>query len=184
MISVAETKRPEGSLRLRVNSSWLKGLLVLGMGAGGSMALGVGALQMLSKDPREGIGLLKSWGPWAIIVFFVVFFVWKVAMEGIGVARDGMNAWVRTAEKGADAQTRTADALTILAEQGGRSAEEVRRLTVYAAQEFPNVYARFDSQDAMLKQNSDALVALTGHILTLNTRLNEDAQRARRENHT
>jgi hypothetical protein len=180
-MEVAELKHPEGKLKLRVKTAWLRGLLVLGAGAGGSMALGLGVIQALAKNPGEGFGLLKAWGPWALIVGFVVWVIWKIVVEAISVVRDGMNAWVKTAEKGADAQTRTADALTKLADQGGRSAEEVKRLTVYAAQEFPCVYQRFDAQDAMLKQSNDALVALTQSVLALTIKLNEDAQRGRRD---
>jgi hypothetical protein len=38
-----------------------------------------------------------------------------------------------------------------LAEQGSRDAEEVKRMAIYAAQEFTGVYERFDRQDDILK---------------------------------
>jgi aldehyde:ferredoxin oxidoreductase len=42
--------------------------------------------------------------------------------------------------------------LTRLADQGTREFEQVERLAIYAAQEFPGVYQRLDRQDEVLQE--------------------------------
>ena len=58
------------------------------------------------------------------------------------------------------ASTKTADALTRLADQGGRQAEEIRRLAIFNAQEFPGIYSRFDKQDEVLQDLSSLVKVL------------------------
>lgn len=152
-MEVASELRPsDGRLRMRVKTGWFKGALALGIGAGGGLGLMLEVAQIFGRDPREGFDVLKSWGPWALVVGLVVWLVYQLASKSIDTARDAMNAWVGTAKTQAEASTRTADALTKLAQQGGRSAEEVQRLTIYTAQEFPSLYLRLDKQDDALDE--------------------------------
>jgi hypothetical protein len=156
----SELRSSDGRLRMAVKTGWFKGALVLGIGAGGGLGLMLEIAQVFGKDPREGFDVLKAWGPWALVVGLVVWLVYQLASKSIDTARDAMNAWVGTAKTQAEASTRTADALTKLAEQGGRQGEEVRRLAIYAAQEFPSLYERFDKQDETLATLVDAVKGL------------------------
>jgi hypothetical protein len=160
MLIASDLRNHDGRMRVAVKTGWFKGFLALGLGAGGGMAVALSVTQVFAHDPREGFDVLKSWGPWAMVVGLVVFLVYQLASKSIDAARDGMNAWVGTARTQAEASTRTADALTRLAQQGGQSAEEVRRLNIYAAQEFPSIYARFDKQDDKLDLLVDAMKGL------------------------
>ena len=160
MEMASELRPSDGRLRMKIKTGWFKGALVLGIGAGGGLGLMVELSQVFAHDPREGFDLLKSWGPWALVVGLVVWLVYQLASKSIDTARDAMNAWVGTAKTQAEASTRTADALTRLAQQGGQSAEEVRRLNIYAAQEFPSIYLRFDKQDDALDEIKSAVRGL------------------------
>jgi len=171
-------KQRDGKLELQVRTGWLRGMLVMGFGAGGGIAAGWGLLELVSHDPKEGFALLKVWGPWAIVVVFAMFVVWKLSAELISLARVMMNAWVSTSERQAVSSEVQATALTKLAEQGGRQGEEVKRLAVYAAREFPTVYERMDRQDTMLQSNHDATMELHGLVRSLADRI-DAASRAR-----
>jgi hypothetical protein len=169
MVTASEVRASNGRMRLSVRTGWFRGFLAVGLGAGGGAAIILELAQIFAHDPREGFDVLKSWGPWAMVVGLVVFLVYQLAAKSIDAARDAMNAWVGTAKTQAEASTRTADALTKLAEQGGRQGEEVRRLAIYAVQEFPSLNVRLDKQD-------ETLAVLVDGIKSLHTRLDEKAR--------
>ena len=155
-----------------------RGLLAIGIGAGGSLAVVGGLLKLLGDDPKEGLGLLKAWGPWALVVALAMLLAWKLSTQAIGVVKVGVESFMRTSERQAVASEGQALALTKLADQGGRNAEEVRRLAIYAAQEFPSVYARLDKQDAMLATNHEATMSVHELVEKLAARLDGAPHRA------
>ena len=178
-MAMTSTMKPDGKLELHLSGGRLKGMLVLGFGAGGGIAAGWGLLELVSHDPKEGFALLKAWGPWALVVALAMLLVWKVATQAIGIVKVGVEAFLHTSERQATASEGQAQALTQLAAQGGRNAEEVRRLAIYAAQEFPSVYARLDRQDAMLASNHEATMAVHAAVERLAARLDETHDRER-----
>lgn len=163
----------ERQVQFGIKTNWLRFVFIGSLGVGGCMAVVLSSLQVLRDEPKAAFDLLKSWGPWGIVLTFALFLAGRFLHELLVLSREGLTAWVGTAEKGADAQTRTADALTRLAEQGGRSAEEVRRLAVYAAQEFPSICERFDRTDEGLKANAGALLKVADSIQALHRRMDE-----------
>lgn len=161
----------ERQVQFGIKTNWLKIVFIGSLGVGGCMAAVLAVLQILRDEPKAAFDLLKAWGPWAIILTFALFLASRFLQELLSIAREAMKAWVGTAEKGAEAQTRTADALTRLAEQGGRSSEEVRRLAVYAAQEFPSICERFDRTDEGLKANVTAVLKVAEAVQALHRRM-------------
>jgi len=173
-------KQRDGKLELQVRTGWLRGMLVMGFGAGGGIAAGWGLLELVSHDPKEGFAVLKAWGPWALVVALAMLLAWKIATQAIALVKVGVEAFMRTSERGAVASESQAAALSKLADQGGRNAEEVRRLATFAAQEFPSVYARFDQQEAKLNANHDATLAVHALVEKLAARCDEAPGRAER----
>jgi hypothetical protein len=153
----------KAELALAFRAGWLKHVGVALGGASGA-AIVLGAYQILRSEPEKSFALLEAWGP--------VFLVAIVAIFVVGKFLDGLNATVRESftviasglQDSAAAAGRTADALTRLADQGGRQAEQVERLAIYAAQEFPQVYERFDRQDAALGKLAESVNAIAIHL--------------------
>jgi hypothetical protein len=162
-LGLSEAAIPRAQVALGFRGGWLKHVRVALSSAGGA-AIVMAIFELLQRQPTEGFRLLNVWGPWPVVVLV------GVAMLGRFLSR--MNDTVQTAftavvssvqdqaqasSRQADASDRQATALTRLAEQGGQQAEEVRRLAIYAAQEFPSVYERFDRQDAVLQKVTEAV---------------------------
>lgn len=125
----------------------------IALASAGWIAVIVAVIQLFSREPNEGFGLLARWGPWPIVALVAIVF------GGLFLSR--LNDTIQMSfGHVVDQATRTADALTKLADQGGRQAEEVRRLAVYAAQEFPGIYGRLDKQDRVLGDTLDAVLAI------------------------
>jgi hypothetical protein len=127
------------------------------------LAVIVTSIKLLAERPREGFGLLARWGPWPFLGFLGLCIAAHF-LSGLGdTIRMAFRSMVESFQQGAQAQTRTADALTLLAEQGGRQGEEVRRLAIYAAQEFPGVYGRLDRQDETLGNIAAVVQEIRAH---------------------
>lgn len=173
-------KHPEGKLNVQVRTGWLRSQIALGFGAGGGVAIVVAVLELVTRAPDQGFALLKAWGPWALVVALAMLLAWKVASQAIGIVRVGVESFMQTSERAAIAGDRQADAMTKLADQGGRSHEEVRRLATYAAQEFPTVYLRLDQQDAMLRANHEASVQTHGMVKRLAEQMTEQLEASNR----
>jgi uncharacterized protein YukE len=95
---------------------------------------------------------LQGWGPAFLIALFALYVSGRF-LEGLNATvRESFNVVASSVQSGAQANGRTADALTRLADQGTREFEQVERLAVYAAQEFPGVYQRLDQQDEVLQE--------------------------------
>ena len=94
-------KQRDGKLELQVRTGWLRGMLVMGFGAGGGIAAGWGLLELVSHDPKEGFAVLKAWGPWALVVALAMLLAWKIATQAIALVKVGVEAFMRTSERGA-----------------------------------------------------------------------------------
>jgi hypothetical protein len=138
---------------------WLRHVgVVIGGASGAAMVLG--AYEVLRSEPEQAFGLLQSWGPAFLITIVALFIVGKF-LEGLNATvRESFSVVASGVQHSAEAAGRTADALTKLAEQGGQQAQEVQRLAIYAAQEFPGLYERLDRQDEVLQQLTEAVNAL------------------------
>jgi hypothetical protein len=158
-LGLGSLSAPKAEVALGFRSGLLKRLGVAVGGAGGA-AVVLGAYEILRTQPEKAFALLQAWGP-AFLIALVAIFV-------VGRFLDGLNSTVRESfsivaagvQNSAEASGRTADALTRLAEQGGRQAEHVERLAIYAAQEFPQVYERFDRQDEALSELGKSVSAI------------------------
>jgi uncharacterized phage infection (PIP) family protein YhgE len=129
-------------------------------GASGA-AIVVGAYEVLKVQPEQSFKLLAGWGPTFLIAIVALFVVGRF-LEGLNATvRESFSMVASGVHSSAEASGRTADALTKLADQGGKQAEEVKMLAVYAAQEFPGIYERFDRQDVTLEKQTESLSALT-----------------------
>jgi hypothetical protein len=141
---------PKAELGMGFRAGWLKHLGLAISGASGA-AVVMGAYEVLRQQPDKAFALLQGWGPMFLIVIVGIF--------AVGRLFEGLNATVRESftivagglEHSASSAGRTADALTRLADQGNRQFEQVERLAIYAASEFPGVYARLDEQDKVLQ---------------------------------
>ena len=170
-------KQHDGKLQLQIRAGWLRGMLVMGFGAGGGIAAGWSLFELVSHDPKEGFALLKAWGPWALVVALAMLLCWKVATQFLGLVRTGLEKFLETSDRQAVAAEGQTQQLARLADQGGRQHEEVKRLAIYAAQEFPSVYVRLDRQDAMLATNHEATMLVLQLVEKLAARLDEGGQR-------
>ncbi|MDR3797976.1 MAG: hypothetical protein P4K93_07475 [Terracidiphilus sp.] len=142
---------------------WLRHLQ-LGLRSAGGAAIVLAIFELLQRQPIAGFGLLSVWGPWPVVVLVGLAIFGRFLSRMNDTIQAAFTAVVSSVQdqtqassRQADASGRQADALTKLAEQGGQQAEEVRRLAIYAAQEFPSVYERFDRQDAVLEKVTDAV---------------------------
>jgi hypothetical protein len=142
---------------------WLKHIgMVFGGGFGAAVV--VGAYEILGSQPERAFGLLQSWGPAFLLAIFALYLVGRF-LDGLSaMAREGISVVVGSMKSNAEAQGRTADALTRLADQGSRQFEQVERLAIYAASEFPGVYTRLDSQDKVLEGIAQSVNALRVHF--------------------
>jgi hypothetical protein len=162
-LGLNSTGATKAEVALAFRAGWLKHVGVVLGGASGA-AIVLGAYQVLRAEPEKAFALLQAWGP--------VFLVAIVAIFILGKFLDGLNSTVResfsvvasSVQNSAEAAGRTADALTRLADQGGRQAEQVQRLAIYAAQEFPQVYERFDRQDEALGKLAESVNAIAIHL--------------------
>lgn len=154
LLGLTASKPTEVSVGFR--RGWFRHIRVA-FASAGYLAVIVLAIKMLERQPKEGFGLLVQWGPWPIIVFVFVCIIGSFLSSVNETIRMSLTSLVESGKDGAKAQARQADALSQLAGQGGRQQEEVRRLAIYAAREFPGVYERLDRQDLVLNE-------IVGHL--------------------
>jgi hypothetical protein len=142
---------PRASVSASFRNGWLKNVGVAIGGAGGA-AVALGGYEILRSQPDKSFQLLQVWGP-AFLVSLLAITVGGKFLDGMVQAiRESFTMVATSVHDSAEAAGRTADALTRLADQGGKSAEEVRRLAIYAAQEFPGIYTRLDKQDEVMQE--------------------------------
>jgi hypothetical protein len=147
---------PKGEVAASFRGGWLRHFRVALSSAGGA-AVVVGIFELLQRQPIEGFRLLGVWGPWPIVALVALAFGGRFMSRLSDSLQTAFSALVSSAQQQAQASDRQANALSKLADQGGQQAEEVRRLAIYAAQEFPSVYERFNRQDEVLANVADAV---------------------------
>jgi hypothetical protein len=130
------------------------------IGGAGGAAVALGAYEVLKSAPTQSFALLQAWGPTFLIAIFCVFVAGKFLENVNSTVRESVTVMAGELRASGEAAGRTADALSRLADQGGKQFEEVRRLSLYAAQEFPSVYERFDRQDAVLHDLASSVKGL------------------------
>jgi hypothetical protein len=150
---------PRAQVAFGFRGGWLKHVGVAIGGASGAAVI-LGAYEVLRAQPDRAFALLQGWGP-VFLIAIVALFVTGKFLEGLNATvRESFSVVASGVQSSAEAAGRTADALTRLADQGSRQAEQVERLAIYAAQEFPGVYERFDRQDEVLKDLAASVNAL------------------------
>jgi hypothetical protein len=154
---LADTSKGEVAASFRLG--WLRHVRVALSSAGGA-AIILAVFELLQQQPLEGFRLLGLWGPWPIVALVALAFVGRFLSRMNDTIQTTFGAVVTSVHQGVEAQSKTADALSRLADQGGRQAEQVERLAIYATQEFPFVYERFDKQDAVLQDLQSGMKAI------------------------
>jgi len=148
-IGLVGADAPKGEVAASFRRGWLRHFRVALSSAGGA-AVVLLILDLLQRQPVEGFKLLGAWGPWPVIALVALAFLGRFMGQMNDTIQTTFSAVVTNVQQQTVASVKTADALTRLADQGGRQAEQVERLAIYAAQEFPGVYERLDKQDEIL----------------------------------
>lgn len=154
---------PSGEVSVGLRKGWVKHFRVALSSAGAAAAVWALA-DLIERSPRESFALLQLWGPWPIVALVGLALLGRFMSRMNDTIQTSFASVVQSSQLNAEAQGRTADALTRLADQGGKQGEEVRRLAIYAAQEFPSVYDRFDKQDAALEKLASSVRAVHGRL--------------------
>jgi hypothetical protein len=149
---------------------WLRHVKLVFTSAGGA-ALMFALVELLQRQPAEGFKLLSSWGPWPILAIAGLVLVGQFMGKMSDTIQQSFTAIVSSFQEGLASQVRTADALTRLADQGTRQAQEIQRMAMYAAQEFPILFQRLDRQD-------QALVELAELMNSVRTKVKDNAANA------
>lgn len=143
--------KPKVDVQVGIRRGWLKHIgVAIGGATGASIALG--GYEVFRAQPDRSFTLLQTFGPLFLVALMVLYVGGKVLEGMVAAVRESFSMVATSVHDSAEASARTADALTRLADQGGREAEQVERLAIYAGQEFPCVYERLDAQDAVLSQ--------------------------------
>lgn len=150
---------PNADVKVGFRAGWFRNIGVAIGGAGGA-AVVLGGYDLLRSQPAQAFDLLKSWGPAFLIAMVAIFILGKFLDGLLSTIRESFGVVASSVRVSAEASGRTADALTRLADQGGKQHEEVRRLAIFAAREFPAVYDRFDQVDATLKELKEGISGL------------------------
>ena len=138
---------------------WLRHIGIVMGGASGA-AIVLGAYNIMTSQPHRDFALLQGWGPSFLIAIVALFVVGKFLEGMTATVRESFSLVASGVHSSAEASGRTADALTRLADHGSRQAEQVERLAIYAAQEFPGMYERFDRQDETLQDLTRSVNAI------------------------
>lgn len=162
-LGLAGNGTPKAEVDMGFRVGWLKHVGLAISGASGA-AVVMGGYEILRSQPDKAFALLQGWGP----AFLLGIVGLVIVGSFLGKLFEGLNSTVRNSftvmassmEHSASSAGRTADALTRLADQGNRQFEQVERLAIYAASEFPGVYARLDEQDKVLKDIAQSVNAL------------------------
>jgi hypothetical protein len=150
---------PSGEVAASFRGGWLRHFKLALSSAGGAAAA-IAVFSLLAKQPTEGFRLLGQWGPWPVIALVALVLVGGFMSRMNDTIATTFGAVVSSVQAQASASGKTADALTRLADQGGKQAEEVRRLAIYAAREFPAMYDRFDQLDASISKLTEGVKGL------------------------
>lgn len=148
----------DGNVEVGFRAGWVRYFKIALSSAGGA-AVFIAVFELLQKQPVAGFGLLISWGPWPIVALVALAIAGQFGARmnetvsvTFGAVVSSVQQGTESQAKAAEAAVKTAEALGKLADQGGRHAQEVERLTIFAVQEFPIIHERLDKQDAMLRE--------------------------------
>lgn len=147
---------PSGEVTGTFRGGWLKHFRVALSSAGGA-ALILGAFELIQKQPGESFRLLGAWGPWPIVALVALMLVGSFLSRMNDTIQTTFSAIVSSSQQQAQSSGKMADAVSRLADQGNKQAQEMQRLAIYAAQEFPGVYERLDKQDKVLESHGKTL---------------------------
>jgi hypothetical protein len=156
---------PQGEAEVSFRGGWLKRFRV-GLGSAGAAAVVIALFELLQRQP-EGFRLLGAWGPWPLVALVALGYAGHFLSRLSDSLQTTFSVVVQTAQQGAEAQSKIAEAVTGLATQGGKQAQEIQRLAIYAAQEFPGVYERLDMQDEVLQKHGVTLEEIAVNVKTL-----------------
>jgi methyl-accepting chemotaxis protein len=169
MLNLKGAAEQVSEVKVGFRSGWFRNVGVVIGGASGT-ALVLSAFEVLRSEPTKAFALLQNWGPAFLIAMLAIFVLGKF-LDGLNqTVRESFTLMAGGVSAQAEAAGRTADALTRLAEQGGKQAQEVQRLAIYAAQEFPSVYERLDRQDVVLDKINQTIGDLAKAVMTLTVR--------------
>jgi hypothetical protein len=157
---------PSGEVAAAFKGGWVRHFK-LGLSSAGGAAIVLAIFELLEKQPGEGFKLLAQWGPWPVIALVSIVIVGSFLSKMNDTISTTFGAVVTSVQQQAEATGKTADALTRLADQGGKQAQEIQRLAIFATEEFPGIYRRFDRQDAALELQSRSLQELTQALRVL-----------------
>jgi hypothetical protein len=150
---------PKGEVSVGFRGGWVSHFKVA-LSSAGAAAVVLAAFELLQRQPGPGFTLLSQWGPWPILALAALIFMGRFLARLNDTIQISFSAVVTSSQQGAEAQAKQAEALSRLAEQGGKQFEEVRRLSIYAAQEIGGVYVRFDGMDAVLRDLAQSVKGL------------------------
>lgn len=163
-LGIGVVSTPKGELELGLRRGWVQHLKLALSGAGGA-AVVLAAFELLQREPQAGFGLLTSWGPWPIVILVIVIGVFGPFLRRINdTIGSSFEAVVVGVRQGAEAHTKTAEALTKLADQGTRQVLEVERLATFSAQSVPIMLERLDLQDEKLEQHTNTLAEILSEL--------------------
>lgn len=158
-LGLAGLNAPKADIDMGFRTGWLKHVALV-MGGAGGVAIVLGVFKLLDTQPDKSFALLQSWGPNTLLCLVGILAIGKL-FEGLNTTvRESFTIVASGVKSAAESQGRTADALTRLADQGSRQAEQVERLAIYAAQEFPGLYERLDKQDDALRELASGVKGL------------------------
>lgn len=157
---------PSGEVTASFRAGWVKRFRLVLSSAGGA-ALVLGVFSLFEKQPGESFRLLGAWGPWPVIALVALMLLGSFLSKISEIIQTAFGAIVTSSQRQADSGAKMADAVSQLAEQGGKQVQEVQRLAIYAAQEFPTIYARLDRQDAVLADHGKTLAEIAGTMREL-----------------
>jgi hypothetical protein len=153
---------PEGEVAVGFRRGLIRHFKVALTSAGGA-ALAWAALELFRTEPRASFALLEKWGPWPVLGIVGLALLGRFMGRMNDTIQTTFTSVVESVSQGVQAQGRMADAVTRLADNGSRQAEEVRRLAIYAGREFPNLYERLDKQDEKQEEKfSQVMASLRG----------------------
>jgi uncharacterized protein YukE len=137
-------------------AGWIRHIRVV-LGSAGGAALIFGAFELIQKQPGESFKLLGAWGPWPVVALVALVLVGSFLSRINETISTTFAAIVTSSQQQAQSSGKMADAVSRLADQGNKQAQEMQRLAIYAAQEFPGVYERLDRQDKVLDGHGKTL---------------------------
>ena len=157
LLGLSSYPKHSGSAKVSVSAGWLRGVLVVGLGAGGGVAGLLGAYEMIQAQPKESFDLLAHWGPWFGVAVFAIYVLSRFLSEVNINGRRALDMIVETARDNAVSQNRMADAMTKIAEKDDRQLMEIQTLSGVNVQQNSRLMRKMEQQDRTLERIEDKL---------------------------